>query len=593
MNQHKLRITGASGINPVEAGFGLVHDDTIVCTTNDRLIATPGKARVELTVGGRTTSGDVATLGLGPGQYDAELVVGEGAVPEVRRPVTLILVPPERVCRRFGARYGTLEYTLPAITARGRAVPWDSLWRTGECPDIVVDFEAPYKFVLWRGMSFAPSWALANRMTSLFFAETVEPGVFRDCCEMMSDRECRYTHARVVHNSAARVVIHWRCALADSAYTICRNQWVDEMFYVYPDGVAVRNVTLHLDPKDEAAWQTCPRTGGRIPCNMIQHPPGKRTFNDMEFITVNPPGATSDEVTPQGALTLLDSDRFAKTFQWPKPESLAGDKLPALRDYIFRMNYSGRQAVFVASPGNGLQVALQPNNGMRFDAAALVQDDQWTLVENLPSSFADHIHWPVTRGYGTTPLADRAQFLDRPTHTFLGFANHAPLEVRENGDVTWSWFSGIAPNDDAILRARVKSWTCPATITGASYVPRQAAYTVAEWDGKTLTVAAAHPVVRPTFLLEDTTGDDVTVLSNGKRLDRREIAVGSEHTLRGSQVVVTLRQDLAPGSTIEFRKGPHRPCLIPPTPSLSYGSESAGRGGTVAVLPRGRSSNDQ
>ncbi|MFH1008844.1 MAG: hypothetical protein V1800_15320 [Candidatus Latescibacterota bacterium] len=70
---------------------------------------------------------------------------------------------------------------------------------------------------------------------------------------------------------------------------------------------------------------------------------------------------------------------------------------------------------------------------------ALVQDDRWVNVPDLPTHFADYIHWPITRGYGTTPLTDTATYRERPTHTFPGYANNAPAETREDGAVTWTW----------------------------------------------------------------------------------------------------------------------------------------------------------
>jgi hypothetical protein len=492
-----------------------------------------------LSVGNKQTTAKISDLGLKPGTYDAAL--GD-------QKIKLLLVDSSRRVRRFGVRHGSLEYNLPAVTGKGTTAPWGSLWKTAGVPDIVVDFNGPYKFIFWRGMSYAPSWAMDNVMTSLFFAETVRPGAFRDCCEMMSDRECRYSHARVISASDARIVIHWRCALADPAYTICQNLWADEIFYIYPDGTAARNVTIHLDPENELLWQICPTTGRKVPCSMIKGPRGKKTFNDMEFITVNPPGATSDDVTPLDALTLLDTDAFSQTYHWPDPQFKS---LPKLKDYIFRMNYKNRPAVFVASTPPGLQVCLQKNSGMKYEAGALVQDDRWTAVANLPSNFADHIHWPITRGYGTTPLTDPAQYQDRPTHTFLGYANNAPVDVTDSGDVTWTWFCGMAPDDDNQLRARVKSWSNPAIIEHAAYLPGQAAYLI-EDSTQVLAVEKNRPTVRPTFLLNNFDAPNLTVLVDGK--PSTTCAVGVEYTLCGTQTVVTFKQDLPPGSTVQFKK---------------------------------------
>ena len=537
----------ASGASPIDAGLGLVRAGTVVATTNDLLSLDP-PGEFTLTVGGSATSGTVAELHLAPGKYDAVLRCGEAA----KTPVTLILIDPSSLRRRFGARYCSLEYDLPVVTGPGETVAWASLWKTGEVADIVVDFDAPWKFVLWRGMSFAPSWAMDNVMTCNFFAETVEPGTFRDCCEMMSDRQCRYIHARVIHSTDARVVIHWRYPLNDSDYAICRDQWVDEMFFIYPDGVAVRNVTIHLDPSDDAVWRTCPQTGRRVPANMIDGPEGKRTFNDMEFITVNAPGATSDDNTPPDALTIMDTRGFSQTYRWPDPPNFAAGPLPELSEYILRMNYRRRPGVFLASPAVRLQVRFQPNVGMRYVAGQRVEDDRWENAGDLPSNFADHIHWPVTRGYGTCPLTDPAEYLDRPTHTFLGFAHNGPVDVRADGAVTWRWMSGIAPADDADLRARAGSWLRPTPIQGARYDPREAAYVVTDADSQAgLVVKGDRPAVRPTLILPGWQKQDPDVTIEGAPAPRA--SCGIEQAPAGPRTVVTLRANIPPGATIRIR----------------------------------------
>ncbi len=545
-------IRTASGISPIEAGFGLVHADTIVATTDDVLTAAAEGASISLTVNGATTSGPVADLGLPAGMYDGQLVITFADGETACKDVPVILAVPACIVRQFGARYGSLTYPLGVITGPDRqTVEWDSLWKTNEVADIVVDFDGPHKFVLWRGMSFAPSWAQNNVMTSNFFAETVEPGVFRDCCEMMSDRECRYIHARVIHSSPARAVIHWRQPLADSDYNICRDQWVDEMLYVYPDGVVCRNVTVYLDPEDEAVWHICPETGRRIPVSMMQGLPGKRTFNDMEFITVNAPGATSDDHTPLDALTMMDTADFSRTYTWPTPPNYGAEPLEQLDDYIYRMNYRDRSDVFLASPAEGMRMRLQANHGMRYNQTDDVTKDEWVAVPDLPSNFADHIHWPVTRGYPTTPLTDPAMF-EGPTHSFLGYANNAPVDVQENGAVTWCWLSGLAPEgdeQDQKLRQKVRAWTKPAEIRGATYNHRQRAYEV-DAASSELQVTAAADIPNATFIIKGIAAEQPTISINGQPLPAEQYATGIERTLDSVKTIITLRTPIPASATI-------------------------------------------
>lgn len=270
----------------------------------------------------------------------------------------------------------------------------------------------------------------------------------------------------------------------------------------------------------------------------------------MEFITVNPPGATSDDNIPLDALTLLDGKNFSQTFRWPNPPDFENEAFPELGEYIFRMNYGGRPGVFVASPAADLQVRLQPNVGMRYEAGARVQDDCWIAVPGLPTNFADHIHWPVTRGYGTTPLTDLATFDAQPTHTFLGFANNAPVEVRENGAVTWSWFCGIAPESDDELRSVGMAWLDPVEIDGATYNAREGAYVVCGGtESVRLVVSAERGVPHPTFVIEGWDSPSAFVRANGKEV---RAALGIERTMGSTRTVVTIMGNVAAGSVVEI-----------------------------------------
>ena len=547
----KYRISAVSGASSIDANLGIVQAGAIVATTTDTLRSSPPSS-FSLTVAGKSTTGRIAELALSAGKHDGRVVIQDGGG-KIEQPVKLVLIDPSKLQRRFGARYASLEYELPVVIGPGKTTDWPRLWKTNEVADIVVDFDAPYKFVLWRGMSFAPSWFMNNLYTCNFFAETVEPGVFRDCCEMMSDRECRYTHARVIHNTAARVVIHWRMPLCDSAYQICRNQWVDELYYVYPDGVLCRNVTIHLDPQDDSAWTICPYTGNRIPCRMIEpNESGKRTFNDMEFITVNAPGTTSDDNTPSEAMTVFDGSDFSRTYAWPRPYD--AEPLPTLSEYIFRMNYRERPGVFVASPGLGFKVSFCGNNeGVKYQAGAEVKDDRWINLPESPTNFIDCLHWPITRGHGTEAITDLSSCNDRPTHTFLGFANNLPAGVTSYGAVTWRWLSGIAAQDDNALRARANAWLNPVELQNAAYDLAQAAYVVKPSDQDAV-IANNSPraVIHPTFVLESAATETVSILMDDKPVKKDSFSIGVEKASDAPRTVITLHTNLPAGSRLKI-----------------------------------------
>ena len=153
---------------------------------------------------------------------------------------------------KFGASYTKLDYHDL----------WDNMWRETDHPDIVVKFDLmPTSVVFWRGCR-SPGWVTeTNKWISDQSSELTDwhwdhhsEGA-QSCCEHMSDYQARHSHVRIIENTDARVVIHWRYASVDVLYkhpNTCRNEdgwgiWTDEYLTIYPDGVGVRTVDVHGD----------------------------------------------------------------------------------------------------------------------------------------------------------------------------------------------------------------------------------------------------------------------------------------------------------------------------------------------------------
>jgi len=135
----------------------------------------------------------------------------------------------------FGAYYTRLEYHDL----------WDNLWRVDEYADIIVKFdEMPTGIVFWRDTSYAPSWVTENNLW--MGDQSAEVGGPYGCAEHMADKQQRHTHARIIENTPARIVIHWRYSCADIAYIFdSPDNWSDEYLTIYPDGTSVRKVCFH------------------------------------------------------------------------------------------------------------------------------------------------------------------------------------------------------------------------------------------------------------------------------------------------------------------------------------------------------------
>jgi len=152
----------------------------------------------------------------------------------------------------FGAFYTKLDYYSE----------WDDMWRVSDKPDIYVRFdESPVQFIFWRGTSFVPCWVSENGIWSINeWLETWGNDV-QGCAEPIMDRHCKYSHVRLIENSDARVVIHWRYALNDSFYKIAavsddgRGEWCDEYHIIYPDMTGIRIQELHYSmPERRHDW---------------------------------------------------------------------------------------------------------------------------------------------------------------------------------------------------------------------------------------------------------------------------------------------------------------------------------------------------
>ena len=175
---------------------------------------------------------------------------------------------------RFGAYYTNLKFHDG----------WDNMWRVSEHPDVVIRFDAPYRLIFWRGTSYIPHWSTENnKWYNNEFLETNEGGL-DGCGEPMSDKMCRHSHVRIIENTDARVVIHWRYGLVDAhdnfGYVNSQGwgDWGDEYHYIYPDGVVVRQQHLWSSALDE--WHEYQEA-------IIVHGPEQRPEDNIELDAVH------------------------------------------------------------------------------------------------------------------------------------------------------------------------------------------------------------------------------------------------------------------------------------------------------------------
>jgi hypothetical protein len=134
--------------------------------------------------------------------------------------------------RTFGAYYTKLKYHDL----------WDTMWRSDDNADLVVKFdEIPTSVIFWRGTCYGPGWVTENNRW--MSDQSAEIGGPLGCAEHMADKQQRHTYVRLIENSPARVVVHWRYSCADIGYNFDNDEaWSDEYHIIYPDGIILRKI---------------------------------------------------------------------------------------------------------------------------------------------------------------------------------------------------------------------------------------------------------------------------------------------------------------------------------------------------------------
>ena len=214
--------------------------------------------------------------------------------------------------RQFGATYKSLHFSDV----------WDPLWRDLPDSEIVVKFDKnPCSVVYWRGTNFAPNWVADNNRWMA--DQSSENGGKHGCSEHMADKQVRHCHARIIENTPARVLIHWRYPCVDVSYqNLNPKAWTDEYHTIYPDGTGVRQVV----------W------------NGTGEPPG---FQDIQFLTN--PGETALDVMNLQANTVANLSGETRELTWGP-----GKHVPAnpLRDACIEVfNSKSEHKVFAMFQG--------------------------------------------------------------------------------------------------------------------------------------------------------------------------------------------------------------------------------------------------
>ena len=389
----------------------------------------------------------------------------------------------------FGASYMKLKY-YPE---------WDALWPVSSDPDVVIQFDdSPVRVVFWRGTRYSPTWVMENGMW--MGDQSIENFNNQDgCIEHMLDPRCRFSHVRIIENSDARVVVHWRYCPTSANGNHSQvdpitgwEDWVDEYYTFYPDQVGIRKV--------------------------IQHTKGRSLWPE-EVIGLCHPGQRPEDVVELSAMTLVNLKGQSHIYTWAEktPEVREGDRYlhfgsePEERPVIIRVNFKSEYKPF--------QIFETTNH------FSIFADEQRKGFSHFPW----WNHWPVAQ----IPSDGRyCQAPDRASHFSLAWGGPPPH--KGDGDFYWwAWMYGATTQPAESLVSLARSWLLPPDVvvesgaTNSLYNLTQRCYVLArssqggsEEIRLRIEASPDSPIINPAFVVENWGGQNVALQIGGKEISR-------------------------------------------------------------------------
>lgn len=418
----------------------------------------------------------------------SQVKVGTPDIPIRRLPVV------EKHPGRFGAFYTKLKY-YPG---------WDNLWPVDNDPDIVVCFDqSPVKLIFWRGARYGPAWVSENE--NWMADQSVETWGHDDadregCFEHMQDPHCSFSHVRIIENTPARAVIHWRYALVSAHYNIWQTDektgwgaWADEYYYIYPDSSGIR----------KASWNT----GSLGPVFQLQE--------SLPFLQ---PGQTKSDLLESNYVTIADYDFNQKSVH----QELRKHPNDWPHNYtVQQFNFKSENKPFICfEPGNQMLVRYVALGYNHFPVSQIRCDGRWIKT------------------------------LDRPSHVSSSPISE-PVIHEEGRRSYWNGLYGMNRMGMTELINFGRAWAYPAalSLSGAGFISQgydksQRCYQIVkqspEGDSVAISLQGSQqsPVINPAIRIKNWNADTAKVLVNGK--PGGDVRLGFHQGIEGTDLIVFL-----------------------------------------------------
>ncbi len=428
----------------------------------------------------------------------------------------------------FGAFYTKLNYDAD----------WDRLWRDDRFPDIVITFdEQKYSMVFWKGTNYNMNLITENgKWIGDQSAETF--GEF-GCMEHMSDKQNRYSHVRLIENSDARIVVHWRYALTDINYTIANTDsktnwgdWADEYYYVYPDGIAVRHYLIH--GIENGGYSV---TEPALFCS-----PGEKPEDNIDMVAVT--------------VANLAGKTSSHSFEtWPAEDNNDDEEVGRFKNSVDNevlsvINVKSKAKPFFIYEHEN---SIGPYGGGKRE------------IDYRLSKFHWRNHWPVTQ------IPSDGRFIlsnDRVTSSAITSPRSGIKRETENGPLEGRFILGISEEPAEALVPFARFWiNTPKlkinsqnfTYNGFSRNDRAYHFTkndsAATEIAMTVSASESSPLVNPVFVVKNWNSDSLKLKINGAQQKESDgVKYSIRKTLESQDLIVWLELNENKTTKLTFRQ---------------------------------------
>jgi hypothetical protein len=405
---------------------------------------------------------------------------------------------------KFTANYTRLKY-YPE---------WDALWPAGDHMDVVVQFDrTPVKLMFWRGTRYSACWVSENgkwmadqsRETgnNWFLSQGSREEMPTGCIEHMSDVQTRSSRVAIVEKNDARITVNWRYLQMDVKFRqldLPNNtgfgEWGNELYYIYPDGIAVRKVL-----PGRGGWQ--------------------------ETIFLNEPGTRPEDNIELMAATLMNLKGESKTYSW-------ADGYPE-----FDLPDANIQIVNLKSAFKPFIVFVE-NGG--FEVFNLEVRPQY-------SHFPWWNHWPVAQIISDGRSASAP---DRAAHSSLSWGD-------PNADYALYGMASDSETVLKVARSwnRPASLNVQGNIENQDFDKSQRAYVLKALDNQdiifSLDGSADSPVYNPAFIIKNCAAVEPKCFINDKQISKEDFEYGVEYDVNGiPETIIWLKLDAERKIEVKF-----------------------------------------